>query len=103
MTETQYQTYLIKKIEDLFPGCVVFKNDPSYKQGILDLTILFEDRWALLEVKASAKAARQPNQEYYVRQLHDMSFASFIYPENETEVLHALQQAFESPRRARVS
>jgi hypothetical protein len=27
-----------------------------------------------------------------------MSFAAYIYPENEREVLSALQQAFEPPR-----
>jgi hypothetical protein len=31
-----------------------------------------------------------------------MSFAAYIYPENEKEVLSALQQAFKPPRRARV-
>jgi hypothetical protein len=46
-----------------------------------------------------ASASRQPNQDYYVEQLDEMSFAAYIYPENEEEVLSALQQAFESPRR----
>jgi len=31
-----------------------------------------------------------------------MSFAAFIYPENEAEVLHALQRAFEHRRPTRI-
>lgn len=81
----------------------MLKNDSSYIQGIPDLIILFRDRWAMLEVKGSAKAPRQPNQEYYVRVLGEMSFAAFIYPENEEEVLRDLQQAFTSARHTRFS
>ena len=102
MTENQYQGKLIKKLELRFPGCIVLKNDPDLVQGIPDLTLLFGPYWAALEVKASAKSNRQPNQDYYVEKLDDMSFAAYIYPENEEEVLSALQQAFKSPRRARV-
>lgn len=79
------------------------KNDSGYQQGILDLTILFCDTWASLEVKGSADAPKRPNQDYYVKRLNEMSFAAYIYPENEREVLSALQQAFESPRRACLS
>lgn len=100
MTENKYQTGLIKRIKDRFPGSVVLRNDAAYQQGMLDLTLLFGDRWASLEVKASADASVRPNQDYFVQQLDDMSFAAYIYPENEEEVLNALQQAFESPRRA---
>ena len=99
MTENQYQKKLIKKLEKMFPGCVILKNDPGYQQGILDLTILYKDAWASLEVKASADSEVQPNQTHFVRQLDRMSFAAFIYPENEAEVLGALQQAFETSRR----
>lgn len=94
MTENAYQAKLIKKIKRCFAGCVVVKNDPAYQQGFLDLTILYGDKWASLEVKASADAVLQPNQEFFVRKLDDMSFAAIIYPENEAEVLGALQQAF---------
>lgn len=69
---------------------------------MLDLTLLFEDTWAALEVKASASSPMQPNQPYFVNQLSDMSFAAVIYPENEEEVLAALQEAFASRRCARV-
>jgi hypothetical protein len=52
----------------------------------------------MLEVKVDASAPLRPNQEYYVRQMDDMSFAAIIYPENEEEVLAALQEAFTSRR-----
>lgn len=94
MTENAYQAKLTKKIKRIFPGCVLLKNDASYQQGILDWTILYGDRWASLEVKISASAPLQPNQEFFLRKLDDMSFAAVIFPENEAEVLGALQQAF---------
>jgi len=100
MTENQYQALLIKKIKRIFPGCMVLKTDTSYQQGVPDLVILWNMNWASLEVKMEASSSRQPNQDYYVEQLDEMSFAAYIYPENEEEVLSALQQAFESPRRA---
>ncbi len=103
MTENEYQRRLIEKIKRLLPGCMVIKNDSGYRQGIPDLTVLFGPYWALLEVKASAKAKERPNQRYHVERLSDMGFAAFIYPENETEVLSALQQALAPPGRARVS
>lgn len=96
MTENVYQARLIRKLQRLFPGCVVLKNDPQYLQGILDLTILWGPVWAMLEVKASPRSRKQPNQDYYVRLLDDMSFAAYIDPENEEEVLAALQEAFTS-------
>ena len=103
MTENKYQAKLIKKLKEMFPGCFILKNDSSSRQGILDLTILYGEDWASLEVKASADSSTRPNQEFYVRQLNEMSFAAFIYPENEAEVLSALQEAFESSGRSRVS
>lgn len=103
MLESTYQARLIKKLERLFPGCLILKNDSGYRQGIPDLLVLFNDRWALLEVKASAGSPQQPNQEYYIEQGAEMSYASFIFPENEEEVLNALQHAFESDRQTRLS
>ena len=103
MAENKYQARLIKKLEKLFPGCVILKNDSSYLQGMLDLTILWGKCWASLEVKDSSSANMRPNQEYYLQRLGEMSFAAKIYPENEREVLNALQQAFGPPRRTRLS
>jgi hypothetical protein len=103
VTEAQYQAKVIKKLKLIFPGCSIMKTDSSYRQGFPDLLILWHKNWASLEVKISPDADRQPNQDYYVERLNDMSFAAYIYPENEEEVLNALQQAFESPRGACVS
>lgn len=103
MAENRYQAKIIKKLYVMFPGCEVLKNDSGYKQGILDLTILYGKKWAMLEVKDSAKSKVQPNQGHFVKKFADMSFASFIFPENEEEVLTALQKAFSPRRAARVS
>jgi hypothetical protein len=102
MTENKYQAKIIKKLEVMFPGCLILKTEPGYRQGIPDLIILWESYWASLEVKPSATASSQPNQDYYIEALNEMSFAAYIYPENEKEVLYALQQAFKPPRRARI-
>lgn len=93
MLESQYQAKLVKKLERMFEGCVILKNDANYRQGFPDLLILFRDRWAALEVKQSGRASHQPNQDYYVDILNIMSFAAFIYPENEGDILHELQRA----------
>jgi len=103
MTENKYQAKLIAKLSDMFPGCVIMKTDTGYQQGMPDLIILYKEYWASLEVKASATAPEQPNQSHYIERLGAMSFAAYIYPENEEEVLSALQQAFKPPRRARIS
>lgn len=96
MRESVYQNKLIKKLKDLFPGCFILKNDPTYIQGIPDLTIFFGGRWAMLEVKESIDAPIQPNQEYYIEQFGKMSYAAFIYPENERVILDELQYTLRS-------
>lgn len=94
MLESKFQAKLIKELKETFPGCIVTKNDSSYIQGIPDLTILHRDKWASLEGKKSANAKRQPNQEYYVEKMDEMSFARFICPENKDEVLDELRRHF---------
>lgn len=94
MRENQYQSDLIGLIEEMFPDCIVQKQDPNYRQGMPDLLILYMDRWAMLEVKTSANATEQPNQRHYVNQCDAMSFAAFIYPENEEQTLIDLRYHF---------
>lgn len=94
--ESQFQADLIKKLKHIFPGCIVMKNDASYIQGIPDLLVLYKDRWASLECKKSINAKKRPNQEYYVGRMNEMSFSSFICPENEEDVLNELEQALQA-------
>ena len=92
--ERDFQAKLIKDLKTIFPGCIVMKNDSSYIQGIPDLLILHNDKWASLENKKSANAKKQPNQEYYVNKMNEMSFSRFIYPENKDHVLEELIHYF---------
>lgn len=97
--ENKYQAGLIKRLTTRFPHCMILKNDSGYLQGVPDLIVLFESRWAMLEVKASATASHQPNQDYYVDKLDYMGFARFVYPENEDEVIRDLEDYFEQEYR----
>lgn len=100
--ENAYQAELIKTIRSILPGCIIQKLDPAYQQGIPDLLILFNDRWGTLEVKKSANEPFQPNQEFFIDQMNEMSFSSVIYPEIEEEVLRGLQQALQPQGRTRI-
>lgn len=99
MRENLYQAQLIRRLKQEFPGCVVEKNDSGYRQGTPDLTIFFGTRWAKLEVKGSENAPNQPNQPYWVDLFNEMSYAAFIFPENEDEVFRELHSAIGEPDR----
>lgn len=101
--ESKFQKDLIDEIKFILPGSIILKNDPNYIQGIPDLTVFFKDRWATLEVKKTAKASHQPNQDHYVELMNQMSFSAFIYPENKEEVLYAMERALQPIRKTRVS
>lgn len=102
MRENAYQAYLKKRLLNEFPGSIVLKNDPNYLQGIPDLIVLYNKKWACLEVKVGAHASHQPNQDYYVELMAKMSFASFIFPENEEDVFNALQRTLQPRRKTRL-
>lgn len=103
MRESSFQKSLKKELKERFPGCIVLKNDANMIQGIPDLLILYEDKWAALECKKSARASKRPNQDRRIEQMNDMSFARFIYPENKEDVLNELQHTFQTDRTARLS
>ena len=96
MLESKFQAGLKKELKQMFPGCIIMKNDPNDIQGIPDLTVLHGSKWATLECKKSASATTRPNQKYYVDKMDKMSFSRIIYPENKEEVLSELQHAFKN-------
>lgn len=85
--ENVFQASLIRTIKNLLPGCIVLKLDPNYIQGIPDILVLYGITWAALECKKTENASHRPNQDYYVKRMNTMSFATFVYPENVQQVL----------------
>ena len=94
--ESIFQKQVKDEITKRFPGCYILKNDPNCIQGIPDLTILWNDKWGMLEVKKSRKAPHRPNQDIRVAELNSMSFAAFIFPENKEEVLNDMERSFKA-------
>lgn len=93
--ESKFQKELIDEVKERYPGCVALKNDSSYMQGFPDWTILYKDKWAVLEVKKERGAHKRPNQEYYVNKLNEMGgFSRFVFPENKEEVLEDMDTLF---------
>lgn len=90
--ESGFQDKLRNDIKAKFPDCMIFKMDQI--QGIPDLLVLYKNKWASLENKKNVNAKHQPNQDYYVNKMNDMSFARFVYPENKDLVLEELEHHF---------
>lgn len=97
--ESNFQKEFFDEARRRYPGCIALKNDSSYIQGFPDWTLLYEDKWAVLEMKKARGARKQPNQEYYVDKLNKMSFSRFVFPENKDEVFEDLDTFFKRKRR----
>ncbi len=102
LLESAFKLKLIKELEKEYPGAVILKNDANRHQGIPDHIILYGPRWAMFDAKRSQHAPHQPNQDYFINLLNDMSYANFVYPENKETFLHELQQALRPSGRARL-
>lgn len=102
MLESVFKKRLINRILSEFPGAIVLKADANYIQGITDNFVLYGDRWVAFEAKRSKVAPHQPNQDYYVDLLNGMSYASFVYPENEEKFIYEIQRSFWLTRPARI-
>lgn len=101
MDENVWKQKLVQKIEKDLPGSIVCHLNPNEIQGIPDILILYKNKWATLEGKKDSKASHRPNQDYYVDKMNKMSYSSFIYPENEKEVLDELYSTLQSSRKTR--
>ena len=88
--ESRFQHEVIQELEERLPGCVVMKNATGLKDGFPDISVYRGRNWAMLECKRSESESHRPNQDWWVERLNDMSFASFIYPENRGEVLDSV-------------
>lgn len=94
MLESKFQTVFLDKLRIIFSNCIILKNDPNYLGGVPDWIILYKNKWACLEIKRTKHAHKQPNQAYYVNRMKNMSYSSFVYPENEQQVILELIDFF---------
>ena len=85
--ESRFQHEVIRELEERLPGCVVMKNATGLKDGFPDISVYHGNHWAMLECKRSEGESHRPNQDWWVDHLNEMSFASFIYPENRQVVM----------------
>lgn len=93
--ERDYQPRVIKRLEYLFPGIIIRKHD--IQQGWPDLLLLWGPHYAFLEVKRkmpTSEADYEVNQPWWIERFNQMSFSAMICPENEEEVLDALQRSW---------
>ena len=93
--EGTFQRELVEELEKRFEGAIVMKNDPTYIQGIPDLTMLYKNTFVALECKRSIEEMKdpRPNQQWYVDEINRMGgLAYFIYPENKEKVLDEISR-----------
>ncbi len=96
--ESEFQKDFKEDLEKAFPGCLIIKGNSTMRQGVPDLLLLHEDRWAMLELKRRKNSRHETNQDYYVDKLNEMSYSSFVTPENAQEVISEIQSSFRSRR-----
>lgn len=93
--ESKFQSDLIKYLKAKYIDIFILKQNSQIIQGFPDLLLLYKNKWAALEVKSNKNYSTQPNQNFYINHLNELSYASFIYPENIDSVLYELDIFFE--------
>ncbi|PEY46387.1 hypothetical protein CN359_31000, partial [Bacillus thuringiensis] len=65
--EKDYQASLLRRLRKAYRSRILAtKTDPGSVQGVPDLIVICDSKYALLEVKRSATASKRPNQDYYI-------------------------------------
>lgn len=89
--ESDFQAKVIKQLKSM--GLAVVKNQagPGVPTGFPDITAFGEGIYFCLECKTSARAKKQPRQDYWVNKLNEWSYATFIYPSNYDKVMSEIK------------
>lgn len=89
--ESDFQAKVIKQLKAM--GLAVVKNQagPGVPTGFPDITAFGEGIYFCLECKTSARAKKQPRQDYWVNKLNEWSYAAFIYPSNYDKVMSEIK------------
>lgn len=92
--EKDFESDFMDELDEVLPGGFWLKGNSAMRQGVPDRMFLHGRNWASLEFKRDEKAAKQPNQPYYVEKLNEMSYAAIVTPENAKQVISEIQEAF---------
>ena len=93
--ESDFEADFMERLDQAMPEPGFWiKGNSAMRQGVPDRMYLNGGHWAALEFKKDKTAEAQPNQPYYVEKLGEMSYASFVYPENADEVISEIRKAF---------
>ena len=92
--ENVYQSKILKRLKEEFPGGISMKNDATYRQGYPDLIYTY-GKTIHLETKRDKKSSFRPNQNLYLDYINAQGgFARAINPQNEDEVFEEIHQYF---------
>lgn len=95
MLESKFKRDFQLKAMRRFDGLIFVNVTPQNNfWGIPDSYFFFGPNWGALESKRSSTASRRVHQEYYVNLLNSMSYARFLHPGNEKEILDEMEYLF---------
>lgn len=95
--ESEFQSKLVKELQELIPECLVLVKPGFYVQGFPDLMVLYKTQWVALECKRKTPTRDddyEPNQEWWIRELDEMGYAAMICPENRKEIIDEVFRTF---------
>lgn len=84
--EGVFQDLVVKDLKSMGLAVIKCQAGPGVPTGFPDILALGEGIYFALECKASARAKKQPRQDYWIDKLNEWSYAAFIYPTNWEKV-----------------
>lgn len=96
MLESKFKKQFVSKLRDILPFVEFFEPDPERTRSAPDMLVVGRRTWAALEFKRSKDATHRANQDRNIERLNKLGYATFVYPENEMEVLNDLEELFTS-------
>lgn len=92
MLEKDFQAKFIQKLRKMGYRCYKQQMNATTRIGTPDLFIFKEGFWGWIEFKKSKRSPKRPGQQENIDWANENSWGSFVYPENEEEILKELGQ-----------
>ncbi len=95
MLESGFKKKFLAKIEKRLSYLDLdFIQTDTRKRSLPDIFVIGPIYWAALEFKRNEDSSHQPNQDWHIDRFNEKGYATFVSPENEGEVLDALERLF---------